>query len=106
MEKNITYAPPDDECFRVSHFPGKFGSCVAPVEYRIPVSTDSMHPILNPGREKINELIQLSEQKAVKWLKDLDTGNLWYWPASWVTHSRMAAELGIKDYEKGIAVDV
>ena len=67
--------------------------------------TDSMHPVFNPDKEKISELINLSEQKAAKWLKDLDTGNLWYWPASWVTHANVAAELGIKDYEKGIVVD-
>jgi len=101
MEKNITYSPPDDDCFRVSHFPGKYG---AP-EYYISTSTDSMHPVLNPDIVKINELISLSDQKAAKWIKELDTGNLWYWPASWVTHANIAAELNIKDYDKGIVVD-
>ena len=105
MEKNITYSPPDDDCFRVSHFPGKSGIYTPLPEYHIPTRTDSMHPILNPNKEKIQELIQLSDQKAAKWLKDLDTGNLWYWPASWVVHANMASKLRIKDYEKGIVID-
>ena len=39
----------------------------------------------NPDQQKINELISQSEQKAAKWLKDLDTGELWYWPAGWIS---------------------
>ena len=105
MEKNITYSPPDDDCFRVSHFPGKYGTYTPPPEYQITTSTDSMHPVLNPDKGKISELIEMSDQKAAKWLKDLDTDNLWYWPASWVTHANMAAKLGIKHYDKGIVVD-
>gem|GEM_PF-2937979 len=74
-------------------------------EYHISTPTDAMHPVLNPDNEKISELISLSEQKAVKWIKDLDTGDLWYWPASWATHANIAAELNIKDYDKGVDVD-
>ena len=37
--------------------------------------------------------------------KDLDTGNLWYWPASWGSHANIAAKLGVKSYDKGIVVD-
>ena len=104
MDKNITYSPPDDDCFRVSHFPGKYGHTQLP-EYHISTPTDSMHPVLNPGKEKISELIELSDQKAAKWRKDLDAGNLWYWPASWVTHASMAMRLKIKHYDKGVVVD-
>ena len=56
----------------------------------------------NPSPEEIQELISQSDQKAAKWLKNLDTGDLWYWPADWTTHAQMAGELGIEDYEKGI----
>jgi hypothetical protein len=65
MEKSITYFPPVDDCFRVSYFTGKY--CHTPIpEYHISTSTDFMHLILNPDKVKINELIQLSEQKAAK----------------------------------------
>jgi len=58
----------------------------------------------NPPQDKISELIQQSEQKAAKWLKDLDTGDLWYWPAAdWTSHHDMAKTLHIENYEKGIA---
>jgi len=89
----------------VSHFPDKHGTYTPLPEYHIPSSTDSMHPVLNPGKVKISELIELSDQKAAKWLKDLNTGNVWCWPSSWVTHANMAAELKIEDYEKGIEFD-
>ena len=63
-----------------------------------------MLPSLNPDQQKINELIQKSEMKAAKWLKNLDSGDLWYWPADWTSHHDMAIELHIKNYEKGIVV--
>ena len=58
----------------------------------------------NPSLEVINELIQHSEMKAAKWLKDLDTDDLWYWPADWKSHHDMSVELEITNYEKGIDV--
>jgi len=61
-----------------------------------------MLPLRNPNQEEIDELIQKSDQKAAKWLKDLDTDELWYWPADWTSHHDMAIELHIKNYEKGI----
>lgn len=67
--------------------------------------TSGLHPTINPDRCKIRELINLSDQKAAKWLQDLNTGDFWYWPASWITHDNMAAELNIQDYDKGIMVD-
>lgn len=64
-----------------------------------------LHPTINPDRNKIQELINLSDQKAAKWLQDLNTGDFWYWPASWITHDNMAAELNVQDYDQGIMVD-
>ena len=58
----------------------------------------------DPSKEKIQELIEQSEMKAAKWIKDLEDGHVYYWPASWTTHAQMAGKLQIKDYEKGIAV--
>lgn len=56
----------------------------------------------NPSEEKVQQLIEHSEHKYAKWLKDLEGGDLYYWPASWTTHSQMAGKLQIKDYEKGV----
>jgi len=100
--KNITYSTPGNNYFRPNPIGGIYAQ---PAEYHLINSTDSMHPILNPDKDKIQELINLSEQKAAKWLKDLDTGDLWYWPASWVIHANVAAKLKIKHYDKGIMVD-
>ncbi len=64
-----------------------------------------MDPVKNPSKEQITEIISASEQQAAKWIKDLQSDDYWYWPASWVTHSKMAETLGVQDYEKGIQVD-
>lgn len=64
-----------------------------------------MLPILNPDELKIKSLIERSELQAAKWLKDLETGDVWYWPADWVTHATMATILKIEDYDKGIVFD-
>ncbi len=61
-----------------------------------------MQTYQNPSKEKIQELIQQSEQKAAKWLKDIEDGNIYYWPADWTSHAQMADILQIKDYDKGI----
>ncbi len=63
-----------------------------------------MNIIQNPTTEKIAELIEQSEMKAAKWLKDLESGDLYYWPADWVQHASVAADLKLKDWEKGISV--
>lgn len=64
---------------------------------------ESMNILQNPSQEKVAELIEQSEMKAAKWLKDLETGDLFYWPADWNEHSRIAETLQIKVYKKGIA---
>ena len=61
-----------------------------------------MTPEKNPTDDRIKEIIALSEHRAAKWLKDLETGDLWYWPADWTTHSKKAEELQVQDYDKGI----
>lgn len=58
----------------------------------------------NPSNEKINELIEISEQKTANWIKDLEDGAVYYWPANSTTHSRMSEILHIDQYEKGIIV--
>lgn len=59
----------------------------------------------NPSKDKLEKLIDLSEIKAVKWLKDLDGGQKYYWPADWRTHDTIAAVLQIYRYEKGVVTN-
>ena len=56
----------------------------------------------DPTKEKIQQLIELSGMNAAKWIKDLEDGHVYYWPASWTTHAQLAGTLKIKDYEKGV----
>lgn len=63
-----------------------------------------MNLVQNPNQSKIAELIAQSEMQAVKWLKDLETGDMYYWPADWVQHASVANELKLKHWEKGIEV--
>ena len=44
----------------------------------------------NPDANKVKTIIDNSEQKAAKWLKDLDTNEFWYWPADWQSHHNNA----------------
>jgi len=59
---------------------------------------------LNPSPAKVTKLCSLSKYNAAKWLKDNETGNLWFWPAGEVLHAKVAEGLKISDYEKGVAV--
>ena len=56
----------------------------------------------NPTNEKILQLIGHSEMKAVKWLKDLDGGDVYYWSSDWRPHDSAAGEFRINEYENGI----
>jgi len=58
----------------------------------------------NPGKKKLAKLFAASKYNAAKWVKDLDTGDTYYWPASDVQHKHMAKTLQIKRYTKGLAV--
>jgi len=58
----------------------------------------------NPDKKKLAKLYAASKYNAVKLIKDLDTGDTYYWPASDIPHKRMAKTLQVKHYEKGIAV--
>jgi len=58
----------------------------------------------NPTQEEIAEIINGSEHKAAKWLKDKKTGDIWYWPAEQSFHASVAQSQGVEDYEKGMAV--
>lgn len=59
----------------------------------------------NPSPEQISRLIALSKHKAAKWIKDLDTGDTWYWPADDTFHASVAKFVHVTNYEKGIATD-
>ncbi len=58
----------------------------------------------NPGKKKLAKLFAASKYNAAKWVKDLDTGDTYFWPASDVPHKRMAKTLQVKRYDKGLAV--
>lgn len=58
----------------------------------------------NPTPDEIAEIINSSEHKAAKWIKDTSTGDVWYWPAEVRFHRDAAASVGVEDYEKGMAV--
>jgi hypothetical protein len=59
---------------------------------------------LNPPPEGIIRIIEASKYNAAKWLKDSETGELWYWPAEDFTHADIAKQFGITEYTKGIAI--
>lgn len=63
-----------------------------------------MKMLRDPEPSALADLIQSSTQKAAKWLKNLATGEVWYWPAEAEQHARVAAMLGIARFEKGLAV--
>jgi hypothetical protein len=60
--------------------------------------------VSNPSDEKIRELIELSEYRAAKWIKDNENGDIFYWTTVETTHAEMAAVLHIEDYQTGVAV--
>lgn len=64
-----------------------------------------MIPLRNPTTQEVKALIDQSEHRAAKWLKDSATGDIYYWPAEIYQHAMVASAMKIKDYTKGLAVD-
>ena len=64
-----------------------------------------MQPVKNPSNNQILEIISSSCERAAKWLKDAQTGDMYFWQAEKAFHRNVAEQLGIKEYEKGIAVN-
>ena len=62
-----------------------------------------MIPIRNATKEEVKALIDQSEHKAAKWLKDATTGDIYYWPAEIYQHAAVASAMKIADYTKGLA---
>jgi len=58
----------------------------------------------NPDDRKLAELFAASEYDAASWIKDLDTGETYYWPANDLPYKRMAKVLSIDRYAKGVMV--
>ncbi len=58
----------------------------------------------NPTPETIQLLIANSNDDAAKWIKDLDTGDTYYWPSHSAFHANIAKSLHIDNYDKGIAI--
>jgi hypothetical protein len=59
----------------------------------------------NPDAKHIAEICELSKQKSAKWIKNLDTGDMVYFPSDSAFHAEIANALHIKNYSKGIAID-
>ncbi len=55
----------------------------------------------NPTKDKVEWLIGQSEQKIANWLRDLEDGDLYYWPAGYTSHDQMVQKLQLREYEKG-----
>jgi len=64
-----------------------------------------MIPVRNATKAELKALIDQSEHKAAKWLKDTATGDTYYWPAEAYQHAAVACALKIENYTKGIAVE-
>lgn len=64
-----------------------------------------MIPAKNPTDAQISVIISRSEHQAAKWLKDLDTGDLYFWEAEKAFHKHIADSLHISSFDKGIAVN-
>lgn len=62
-------------------------------------------PTRNPTDSAIAEIITRSEHKAAKWIKDLDTGDIYYWEAEKAFHQQIADTLHIGHFDKGFAVN-
>lgn len=60
--------------------------------------------IKNPSDEKVEWLIDQSDQNTANWLRDLECGDCYYWPAESTSHEKMADQLQLKKYEKGFAI--
>jgi hypothetical protein len=61
--------------------------------------------IKNPTKEQIAMLIKMDVQGAAKWLKDPDTGNIYYWSAGNHQHMEVAYWLKLRGYTKGIVLE-
>lgn len=57
--------------------------------------------IKNPTKEQIAAIAAESVQKVAKWLKDPDTGNIYYWPSELHEHMEVALWLKLRGYTKG-----
>lgn len=62
-----------------------------------------MQATINARKDRVKELCEMSAHNAAKWIKDSETGNVYYWPSDQATHAEMAESFKIKDYTKGIA---
>ena len=67
---------------------------------------ETLHMLIysDPDEKKLAELFAASKYDAAKWIKDLDTGETYYWPAGDLLHKHMAKVLSVEHYDKGLAV--
>ncbi|MBT3206680.1 MAG: hypothetical protein HOM14_15925 [Gammaproteobacteria bacterium] len=59
--------------------------------------------VKNPSDEKLQEIINISKDKAAKWIEDPETKDKYFWPFDQAFHVQVAKKLHIPKFEKGIA---
>ncbi len=57
----------------------------------------------NPSDQRISELCSKSKSNAAKWIKDVETGDMYFCPEDQGFHAEMAAAVNVVSYTKGIA---
>ena len=60
--------------------------------------------IITTSRTKAAELADQSIHKAVKWLRDSETGTTYFWKPEESSHADVAQGLSIAEYTKGLGV--
>lgn len=58
--------------------------------------------VKNPSKEEIQDLINASEDRTAKWIRDSANGDLYLWPAEACLHADVARALRCRDYTQGI----
>ena len=58
----------------------------------------------NPTHEKLQEIINLSKDKAAKWIEDPENNSRYFWPSDQSFHADVAKILHISEFNKGIAI--
>ena len=64
-----------------------------------------LHATKNPTDSQILGIITRSKVKTASWIKDLSSGDSYYWEAEGPMHKQMADSLNISDFDEGLAID-
>lgn len=62
-----------------------------------------MQTEMNARKDRVKELCNSSSHNAAKWIKDNETGDMYFCPEDQGFHAEMAAAVNVVSYTKGIA---